>query len=288
MFIFPYLCRKIMKIIVFGANGQLGKSFQSVYQQFEHEFIFADIDELDFTDENAVKNFLRDKPCDLIINCAAYTAVDKAEDEQDLCMAVNAIAPEIIAEFCKKTNTKLIHYSTDYVFDGKSNEEYVESDDTNPCNFYGLSKLKGEEAILKHNPNGFIIRTSGLISEFGNNFIATMSKLLKEKDEISVVRNQTTKLTCARELALHTMRLISKIPKGIDIVHYANNPAMSWYDFARIVKEKTGSNCKLRVATDYPQRAVRPKYSVLNCSKIELLYQISIKNIDKTISKIIT
>lgn len=276
-----------MQIIVFGANGQLGRSFQAIAQQSGHNFLFADINEVDLTDEISLINFLENNPCDLIINCAAYTAVDKAEDEQELCMSVNGIAPGIIAEYCKNNNTKLIHYSTDYVFDGNNREEYVESDDPNPCNFYGLSKLIAEENILKHNPNGLIIRISGLISVYGNNFIATMNRLMKERDELSVVKNQVTKLTSATDLAKDTMRLINKIPKGIDILHYANDPAKSWYDFAKMVKEKTGNNCKLRAVTEYPQKATRPKYSVLNCSKAELYYDIKLKNIEKEIDKIL-
>ncbi|MDR2085377.1 MAG: dTDP-4-dehydrorhamnose reductase [Bacteroidales bacterium] len=276
-----------MRIIVFGSNGQLGKSFQAIAQQFEHDFLFADIADVDFTNEDLLRQFLQNNPADLIINCAAYTAVDKAEEEQELCMAINGIAPGIIAEFCKKNNTKLIHYSTDYVFDGNSNEEYVESDDTNPCNFYGISKLKGEDNIIKYNPDGFIIRISGLISVYGNNFITTINRLMKTRDEVSVVKNQITKLTSATDLANESMKLIKRISKGIDILHYANDPAASWYNFAKIVKEKTDSSCKLFAVTEYPQIAVRPKRSILNCSKIELLYGISMKSINKEIDRIL-
>lgn len=277
-----------MNILVFGANGQLGSSFRSVANGYIYKFIFVDYPEVDFCDEQSILKCLNKHDFDIIINCAAYTNVDKAENEQNICMQINSIAPEIIAKFAQENKKIFFHISTDYVFDGKTDTPYTEEDRPNPCNFYGKSKLLGEEAILKHNPSGFIIRTSGLVSEFNHNFVKSMIEKMNNNDETSVVTTQVARYTYASDLANVIIRLIGKESWGTTLLHYANAGAMNWYEFATLIKEKINSNCNILSVSNYPQIAIRPNYSVLSTEKIETQYNVNIKDISDAVSRIVS
>jgi dTDP-4-dehydrorhamnose reductase len=220
------------------------------------------------------------------INCAAYTAVDKAESEKELAFSVNAGAPGILAKVCKKNNTKLVHISTDYVFNGASTVPYKEEYPTDPQSVYGASKLEGERKIIQTNPDSIIIRTSWVYSAFGKNFVKTMLKLMKEKQEISIVNDQIGSPTYAADLAEVIMQIIGKSSihhsplTTHGIYNYSNNGVISWYDFAIAIKELTGSHCKINPipTSQYPTPAKRPAYSVLDKTKIQQAFGIKLKD----------
>lgn len=263
-----------MRILVTGKNGQLGSELNEIKNNYpEIEFLFTGSKELNITDRFNIENTIKKFNPDLVINCAAYTAVDKAEDEPELADTVNHIAVRNLAEICKSENIRLIHISTDYVFDGKSDIPYKETDETNPINEYGKSKLNGEHAIIKSGVQAIIIRTSWVYSSFGNNFVKTMIRLGKEKDEINVVADQFGSPTYARDLAEVCISISLQKEKWqprTTIFHYSNEGVISWYEFANEIMKLWNLKCKVNpITTDqYPAKVKRPIYSTLNKEKI--------------------
>ena len=265
-------------ILVTGSNGQLGSEFKMLsHQDTEVDFIFTSKEELPVNNEKAVRAFFKKYHPHYCINCAAYTAVDKAESEKDLAFEINAGAAEILAKICKENNTVLIHISTDYVFNGDATVPYKEDSPTDPQSVYGASKLEGEKRIMETNADSIIIRTSWVYSSFGKNFVKTMLKLMKEREEISVVNDQFGSPTYAADLAETIMQIIGKLSTHDSqltihqIYNYSNEGVISWYDFAVAIKEFNGSHCKISPITtsQYPTPAKRPAYSVLDKTKIQ-------------------
>jgi dTDP-4-dehydrorhamnose reductase len=272
-----------MKVLVIGKNGQLGSEIRTLsVGNSENNFIFTGTDELDLASELSIKSFLDSQSkFDLIINCGAFTAVDKAEDEKDKCFLINSEALKVIVSYCSINNTKLIHISTDYVFDGSKNTPYNELDETNPTGVYGESKRMGELEILNSSINAIIIRTSWVYSKFGNNFVKTMLKLGTEREQISVVIDQIGTPTYAYDLAKACIEIANKIDlwkRGTNIYHYSNEGVTSWYDFACEIMKIKGLKCKVFPieTSEYPTRAKRPHFSVLNKKKIKDDFQIEI------------
>lgn len=267
------------KILVTGSNGQLGSSIKKYVKNYpDHEFIFTDIDELDICKSDKIDQFFHDKRLDYVINCAAYTAVDKAETDYELAMMLNATSCFYLAEACKKYNAFLIHISTDFVFDGSKNEPYTEIDLPKPISVYGKSKLAGEVHIQNVLDDFIIIRTAWLYSDFGHNFVKTMMKYGRERGELRVVNDQSGAPTYASDLAGVILELINQDCKFKGIYHYTNEGVISWYDFAVAIIELSEINCDVEAITtkEFPTDAVRPAYSVLDKSRIKNDYQIKI------------
>ena len=276
------------KILITGANGQLGKELKKISASFPNfDFKFLLREDLPLTDPEAVNKFLKNYHLQYVVNCAAYTAVDRAEQEKDLAFRVNSDAVGILAAACKKYHTKFIHISTDYVFDGTATVPYREDSPTNPQSVYGASKLEGETQALQFNPGSIIIRTSWVYSEFGKNFVKTMLKLLQEKEEINVVSDQVGSPTYAADLAEVIMQIIASQSWQPGIYHYSNDGIISWYDFAVAIKELSGSSCKINpVATSqYPTPAKRPAYSALDKTKIQQVYGTRLRNWQDSLEK---
>ena len=270
-----------MKILVTGSKGQLGNEIRVLAEKYPYfDFIYTDIDELDITDIGKVEDFFSANQPNAVVNCAAYTAVDKAETEDYTAYRINAIAVENLAISATKFGALLVHISTDYVFDGKSYLPYTELDKTNPQSAYGRSKLAGENAILQFADKGLIIRTSWLYSAFGNNFVKTMIKYGTEREELNVVFDQVGTPTYAKELAKVILDIIplELQRSGIEIFHYSNEGVTSWYDFAKTILDFSGISCNIKpiLTKDYPLPASRPCFSVLNKSKIKEMYKIMI------------
>jgi len=269
-------------ILVTGANGQLGMEFRDLESSFtDYRFIFVSRDELSITDAGAIERFFGSHAIDYCINCAAYTAVDKAETERDAAFLANAEAPGFLAAAAAKYGAAFFHFSTDYVFNGNGNDPYTENLPTNPVNVYGESKRDGELEVVKHHPKAVIIRTSWVYSRYGKNFVKTMLRLMNEKPEISVVSDQVGSPTYAGDLAAAVMHIIqTHLPSQIipGIFHFANRGEISWFRFAEAIKEISGLQCKINpVATsEYPTPAKRPAYSVLDTGRIIATYQVSI------------
>lgn len=267
-------------ILVTGAKGQLGNALQSIAAQYpDLSFLYTDREELDITDAAAVSDFFGRQTINAVINCAAYTAVDKAEQDEEAAFLLNFQAPLILAEACAEHNTTFIHISTDYVFDGSANRPYRETDDASPNGIYGASKLRGEAAVLGYHPNAVVIRTSWLYSRTGVNFALRMQQLMQEKESLNVVFDQTGTPTYASDLATAILTILQH-PGGITggIYHYSNEGVASWYDFAIAIKALTGSKCVIRPVTSdqYPTAAKRPAYSVLNKEKIKAAFGLEI------------
>lgn len=282
-------------ILVTGSNGQLGKELKVLadhYPQFR--FVFASREDLKIHHYGLVENyFIATKP-NYCINCAAYTAVDKAENEKDAAMLVNAEAVGNLAAVCKKYQTKFIHISTDYVFDGESEVPYKEDDPTHPINTYGQSKLTGEQLCMKEDKDAIIIRTSWVYSSYGHNFVKTMIRLMNERTELNVVDDQIGSPTYAADLAEVILKIIHKDQLSIinwtpGIYHYSNEGKISWYNFAVTISELIGSNAKLHpISTaEFPTPAKRPRFSLLNKEKIKKTYQISIPEWKDSLKKCI-
>ena len=271
-------------ILVTGTNGQLGQSIKRLADDYENfDFTFVKREELDLSELSSFDSYFQDKSFDVIINCAAHTAVDKAEEESELADVVNHLAVERLAEICKTRNTFLIHVSTDYVFNGRNFKPYVETDITDPQSVYGKTKLAGEKALQAINPNGIIIRTSWVYSEVGNNFVKTMLRLGKERDSLNVIFDQIGSPTYAGDLAKAILEIISTCaideqPVKSNIYHFSNEGSASWYDFARAIFEISNTRCEVfPIETkDYPTPAKRPHYSLLNKTKIKQGFGISI------------
>ena len=269
------------KILVTGSNGQLGSEIRKLEKDFpEFQFVFTDIEELNLIDSTAVEEFVSKQEFSFCLNCAAYTAVDKAEDEEELAMKINVDAVANLAKVCEQNKVFLIHISTDYVFNGEAYRPYIETDETAPNSVYGWSKLKGEDAVLKNSSRAVIIRTSWLCSAFGNNFVKTMLRLGKERDELGVVFDQVGTPTFAADLAKVMLILAQQtdLKPNQEIYHFSNEGAVSWYDFAKAIMEEAGLNCKVNPieSKDFPTKAKRPFYSVLNKAKIKKDYQVEI------------
>lgn len=278
-----------MVVLVAGGNGQLGQSLQFVSKKFpEISFYFYSSNELNITDiEEIKKKFQQIKP-DFCINAAAYTAVDKAESEIDKAHLINVLGSKNIAQICDDFNTTLIHISTDFVFDGKKQSPYLETDLTHPENVYGKTKLEGEVEISKVLKEHFIIRTSWLYSQFGNNFMKTMLRLAREKDSLSIVNDQIGTPTNAVDLAEVLIKIILSQSNHYGIYHYSNEGNTSWYDFAKKIFEINSVSIKVNPipTVDFPTPAKRPKYSVLDKSKIKSEFKIDIKNWADSIKKL--
>lgn len=272
------------KVLITGAYGQLGSEIKSASPEFSNlSFIYTDVDSLDITDPLAVEFYINEKNPDFVVNCAAYTAVDRAETDQEISSLINSVAPGLLAMAAAKAGAKMIHISTDYVYGGMSSVPYTEADDVNPLNVYGQTKLDGERACMLHNPESVIIRTSWLYSSYGKNFVKTILRLGKEGNPLKVVFDQTGSPTFAGDLALAILDIINKSVNKPDsfvpgIYNYSNEGVCSWYDFAIAILETSGLNCRVNpVETkDFPTPAVRPRYSVLNKSKIKDIFGIEI------------
>ena len=270
-------------ILITGAKGQLGSELKEVSKNFYgYDFIFTDIDSLDITSLEKISEFIKKSKPDWIINCAAYTLVDKAEVEPDQALLINGTAVKNITEAIRGSECRFIHISSDYVYDGSLNVPYNENITANPLSAYGRSKLAGEKYALLHN-GSMIIRTAWLYSSFGNNFVKTILRNAAEKESLKVVFDQTGTPTYAADLAGAIMNIISgvirnQIAMNSGIYNYSNEGVCSWYDFAREIIKESGLTCRvLPVLTkDYPQAAKRPVYSVLDKSKIKENYGLSI------------
>ena len=268
-------------ILVTGGNGQLGNELKDLSVSYpQYHFVFTDLPELSITDSNAVENFFQKVKPLYLINCAAYTAVDKAESEQELNKLINGTAVETLASACKRYGTKFVHISTDYVFNGNATEPLKESDETDPVNAYGASKLLGEQLALNNNPDTIIIRTSWVYSFHGKNFVKTMMKLMNEKQSIGVVGDQYGSPTYAADLAKAIMQIISSDKWERGIYHFSNEGIISWFDFANEIKRLIQSDCIVNSLTteQYFTPAKRPKYSVLDKTKIQQTFSIQLKD----------
>lgn len=265
-------------ILVTGSNGQLGSEIKHLQNGYPLvNFVFTDYQELDITNAISLQNTLLELQPQFIINCAAYTAVDKAEQEETQANLLNAIAPKNLADACKKYGAKLIHVSTDYVFDGKANTPYNESSTVNPQSTYGKTKLNGEENVLESGI-GMVIRTSWLYSAYGNNFVKTILKHGAVKPELNVVFDQTGTPTWAHDLAKAILQIVDKGTENFkpEIFHYSNEGVCSWFDFAHEIASLSNLKCKVKPieTKDYPTAAIRPQYSVMNKQKIRNLYNV--------------
>ena len=272
-------------ILITGANGQLGKKIKDESQAFSNfNFYYTDIEELDILNYKELEKFLINNKIDIIINCAAYTAVDLAETEVENTFNINTLAPEHLAKLTKFNNVKFIHISTDYVFDGQKNTPYNEEDQTNPQSVYGKSKLDGERKVLIENPDSVIIRTSWLYSEYGKNFVKTMINLMAEKSELKVVYDQIGTPTYAGDLAYAILIIIEKFTERniwkSGVFHYSDLGVCSWFDFAKKIMDIYYKTHKTKIlpvlSNEFKTAAQRPNYSVLNKSKIMETYGLDI------------
>lgn len=261
-------------ILVTGGNGQLGSELKELAPAYSnYHFIFTDVENLDICDHKVVTNFIDKNNINIIVNCGAYTAVDKAEEQFELADKINHLAVANFAQIARDKNIQLVHISTDYVFDGTNHKPYIESDRPNPQSVYGQTKLDGELAMQRINPqNSLIIRTSWVYSKFGKNFVKTMLRLGKERDELSIVADQIGTPTHAADLARTILDILPKITNEVvEIFHYSNEGVCSWYDFANAIFEIQEVSIKVSSieSSKYPTPAKRPFYSVLNKSKIK-------------------
>lgn len=284
------------KILVTGANGQLGSEIRLLAENYpQFVFLFTDIDTLDLTNKEEVERFVADNQCRYVINCAAYTAVDKAEDDIAMAYKINRDAVGFIAQAAQKHRAVVIHVSTDYVFDGKGDRPYKESDPTSPQSVYGQSKLEGEELLRTLCPESIILRTAWLYSPFGNNFVKTMLRLGRERDSLNVVADQKGTPTCAGDLAKAILDIIGWVEEKenlpVGIFHYSNLGETTWYDFTLKIHECAGiKGCRVNpVATsEYPTKAQRPQYSVLDKHKIQQTFQLQIPDWKDSLKKCIS
>lgn len=261
-----------MNILVTGGNGQLGNSIKKISSDYpQHTFFFTDMPEVDITNLELLDRLMEEKSVDAIINCAAYTAVDKAESDVVLAESINVAGPKNLAEAAKKRGAKLIHVSTDYVFNGTANEPLKEEAQTDPIGVYGRTKLAGEQAVKDSGCDALVIRTAWLYSEFGNNFVKTMLRLGREREQLGVVFDQVGTPTYAPDLAVAIMTLLDKGFTGFDLYHFSNEGVISWYDFTKAIFRLENINITLNPieSCEYPTPAKRPAYSVLNKKKIK-------------------
>lgn len=281
-------------ILVTGAAGQLGSELRELASGFPFlNFMFTTREDLDITNVSAVSSWFNQFQPAWVINCAAYTAVDKAEQEQDEAFRINALAPGILAKACEECQGRMIHISTDYVFDGNAGAPYAVTAHPNPKTVYGASKLAGEQAVLKASPSAIIIRTSWVYSRFGHNFVKTMIRLMAERTELRVVDDQVGSPTWAADLAAAILQIIehcnSVDSSAAGIYHYSNTGAISWYRFALAIREHSGSKCIVMPVTtaEYPTPARRPAWSVLDTSGIVTQFGISLHPWEESLARCI-
>ncbi|MDR2918522.1 MAG: dTDP-4-dehydrorhamnose reductase [Tannerella sp.] len=266
-------------ILITGANGQLGSAIQKLAPHYpDYTFHFTDIDTLDILNKELISDFVRTNQIQYIVNCAAYTAVDKAEDNADSAMRINCDAVRNIGEVAKAHHANVIHISTDYVFDGTGNRPYREDDPVNPTSVYGSTKLAGEKILQQICPESVIIRTAWLYSEYGANFVKTMIRLGKERSDLNVVSDQIGTPTYAGDLADAIITVLNHLVFTPGIYHFSNEGVCSWYDFASAIIKQTQLDCRVHpISTkEYPTPAKRPAYSVLDKTKIKQVYDITI------------
>jgi dTDP-4-dehydrorhamnose reductase len=270
-------------ILVTGGNGQVGsdlKELSASYPSFR--FVFIDIQDLDLLDEKATREFFKKEHFNFIINCAAYTAVDKAEEEKDLCKKVNSDAVKLLASLAKEHNSRLLHISTDYVFDGEFNQPIDEEAEPRPTSVYGITKHEGEKHVQQELKDAYIIRTAWLYSTYGKNFVKTIGNLARQKQELGIVADQYGSPTYSRDLSVALMSIIESIANGSTdqpgIYHFSNEGAITWYDFAVFINNHIKSACKIKpIKTfEYKTAATRPKFSVLDKTKIKKTFGIEI------------
>lgn len=268
-----------MRILITGSNGQLGSELRQLQARLPHAHTFfnSSRSELDITSEAAVNEFIERESIDLVVNCCAYTAVDKAETERELAEQLNHTAPRLLATAMERSGGSMIHLSTDYVFDGRAHRPYRVDDATNPQSVYGRTKLRGEEAVMQACSRAAVVRTSWLYSAFGNNFVKTMLRLGRERDELGVVTDQIGSPTYAADLA-HALWLMMEKGVQAGVYHYGNEGVASWYDLACAAHRMAGISCAVRPirTEDYPLPAPRPHYSVLDKSALRKAYQLDI------------
>ncbi len=270
-----------MRILIIGANGQLGSEFRALSSTKEDwTFLLTDVEELDATDYTKLDEYCEQNQPNFIINCAAYTAVDIAETDADMAKLINEKVPKYLGRVAKKYDVKVIHVSTDYVFDGTSCKPYEENDLVGPSSVYGRTKLNGEIALVKENSKSIIIRTSWLYSVYGKNFVKTMLKLGEEREELSVIVDQVGTPTHAGDLAKAILAIMEQANENwkSGIYHYANEGVCSWYDFAKQIHEIGGIECKVQAIStlNYPTPAKRPAYSVMSKEKIKRVFNIEV------------
>ena len=267
-------------ILITGSNGQLGSEIRELSSNYAYSFFFTDRNELDISDEKMLREFITRNGIESIVNCAAYTAVDKAEEDIDNADKINHFAVKYLAKIAKERDIQLIHVSTDYVFDGKNYKPYNEDDITNPNGIYGKTKLDGENAMMAINPlNSIIIRTSWVYSSFGANFVKTMLRLGKERDSLGVIYDQVGTPTYARDLAKAILDILPNIKnEQVEIYNYSNEGVLSWYDFAKEIMRMAKLDCAINPieTKEYPTPATRPHYSLLNKSKIKNKFNLTI------------
>lgn len=280
-------------ILITGAKGQLGSEIRNIVEnKDDYNFIYTDVKELDITNETEVVNFVENNKIDLIINCAAYTAVDKAEEDKDNAYKVNVIGPKNLTIAAQNRNISIIHTSTDYVFDGKAYKPYLESDKTNPQSVYGNTKLEGEHEVAKYEKH-IIIRTAWLYSIFGNNFVKTIIRIANENLQITVVDDQIGSPTNAADLAYACVKIAKDILDEKEIIygtyHYANQGICSWYDFAKAIVELKNISCNVKAVDSsmFKRPAPRPHYSVLNKSKVINNFNIDIPHWRDSLEKVL-
>lgn len=268
-------------VVVTGKNGQLGWELMQLSLTYSNsfDFIFTDRGQLDLADERSISDFFQTYQPAYFINCAAYTAVDKAESEQDLAYRINAVAVGQIAHHCRVHKTILIHFSTDYVFDGKGIAPYATDAPTDPVNYYGYTKRVGEQLALENHASTIVIRTSWVYSSYGHNFVKTMLRLMKERDAIKVVADQRGCPTYAADLAEATMKIVDASQQGqlhTGIFHYSNTGETNWYEFAKAIRDIAGLTCLIEPITtaEYPTPAKRPGYSVMEIAAITKNYDV--------------
>ncbi|MBA3674855.1 MAG: dTDP-4-dehydrorhamnose reductase [Chitinophagaceae bacterium] len=278
-------------ILVTGSAGQLGMELRNLSGHYpNYKFLFTSKEDLPIDDFKLIKKYFEKQQIDYCINCAGYTAVDKAESEKEKAFDINADAVGNLSAMCKAHQAQLIHISSDYVFDGTSAIPYKEDDRVSPINVYGSSKLKGEELVLNNNSSAIIIRTSWVYSSFGNNFVKTMLRLLKEKETINVVSDQYGCPTYGADLAAAIMTIINKEDEGspaTGIFNFCNEGIITWYDFAKAIKKFIKSNCTISPipSSEYPMPAKRPQYSVLDTTKIKNTFDITIPKWKESLHK---
>lgn len=270
-----------MTILVTGANGQLGNEMRNVSKSSSDHYIFTDVAELDITNIEAIRKIVRDEQVGVIVNCAAYTNVDKAEDDQAMADLINNKAVENLASVAKEANALLVHVSTDYVFGGNQyNTPICEEASTNPLGVYGVTKLRGEEAILRSGCEYLIFRTAWLYSPYGNNFVKTMRRLTSEKNSLKVVFDQVGTPTFAADLASIIYKVLSErlYTKHQGVYHFSNEGVISWYDFAQEICALSGNTCDIQPchSHEFPSKVTRPNYSVLDKTKVKSDFGITI------------
>lgn len=282
------VARKMKKILVTGGTGQVGSELKVLAPSYSQlDWVFADRTLLDLSELNNISNVLDKIQPQIIINCAAYTAVDKAETETELADILNHQAVAVLAQWSHSNGCQLIHISTDYVFDGKSNISLTEEASTGPINVYGQTKLVGEQACIRENPNAIILRTSWVYSKFGTNFVKTMCRLMQERDSLNVVNDQIGSPTYAADLAKTILTIISHPNWQAGIYHYSNEGEISWYEFALAIQKIGGFECEITgiPSADYPTPARRPKYSLLDKSKITNTFGVIISDYRESLEK---